>query len=97
MNNNIDLIISILESEGYISEKKITKKGIVAKGINECQELLFTEMIFRGLLDNLNFPEIVAVLSVFINEKDGGEEKYISDINISNNVSYVLKELNIYF
>jgi len=94
LNNNIDLIISILESEGYISEKKITKKGIVAKGINECQELLFTEMIFRGLLDNLNFPEIVAVLSVFINEKDGSEEKYISDINISNNVNYVLKELN---
>ncbi len=94
LNNNIEIIINILENEGYIMDKKITKKGIVAKGINECQELIFSEMIFRGLLDNLDFPEIIAILSSFINEKEGSEEKYISDINISENVSYVLKELN---
>ena len=94
LNHNIEIIVNILENEGYMIDKKITKKGIVARGINECQELIFTEMIFRGLLDDLDFPEIIAVLSVFINEKEGGEEKYISDINISNNVTYVLKELN---
>ena len=93
LNHNIEIIVSILENEGYMIDKKITKKGIVARGINECQELVFTEMIFRGLLDDLEFPEIIALLSVFINEKESGEEKYISDINISSNVSYVLKEL----
>ena len=65
-------------------------------GINECQELVFTEMIFKGLLDKLEFPEIVAVLSVFINEKEqGGEDRYISDLRVSNSVIKVLKELNL--
>jgi antiviral helicase SKI2 len=53
-----------------------------------------TEMIFSDLLDNLEFPEIVAVLSAFINEKDqNGDEKYISELNVSKNVTFVLKEL----
>jgi hypothetical protein len=43
-------------------------------------------------LDDLTFPEIVGLLSTFINEKDG-TEKYLSDLNISDNLYYVLKDL----
>jgi len=94
LKNNINIIEQILEKEAYISDKNITSKGIVASCINECNELLMTEMIFNDLLDNLEFPEIVAILSAFINEKDqNGDEKYISDLNVSKNVIFVLKEL----
>ena len=95
LKKNIEIIIYILQNENYINnENKITKKGIIASGINECQELIFTEMIYKGLLDNLEFPEIIAVLSSFINEKDqNGEEKYISDLNVPKSVRDVLKEL----
>ena len=62
--------------------------------INECQELLFTEIIFRGILDDLNFPEIIAILSAFINERDqNGEERYISDLNIPKKVINALNEI----
>jgi superfamily II RNA helicase len=95
LSNNITIMINLLKERQYIEDDKITVKGIIATGINECNELLFTEMIFKGLLDNLEFPEIIAVLSSFINEKDqNGEERYISDLFISNNVKIVLKELN---
>lgn len=95
LKKNIEIIIYILQNENYINnENKITKKGIIASGINECQELIFTEMIYKGLLDDLEFPEIIAVLSSFINEKDqNGEEKYISDLNVPKSVRDVLKEL----
>ena len=94
LNNNILIMKDLLKEEDYINDNKPTIKGIIATGINECNELLFTEMIFEGLLDNLEFPEIIAVLSSFINEKDqNGEERYISDLIISNNVKNVLKEL----
>lgn len=94
LNQNIEIIRSLLEKEEYMnSDKSITKKGIIARGINECQELIFTEMICKGLLDDLDFPEIISVLSSFINEKESNDEKYISDLKVSKNIIYVLKEL----
>ena len=94
INYNINIITQLLEKIDYYADNKITKKGIIAKGINECNELLFTEMIFRGLLDKLDFPEIIAVLSAFINEKDqNSDEKYISDLKVPQSVCYALKKL----
>ena len=96
LKNNIDIIIKLLEKDGYILNEKITIKGIIAMGINECQELLFTEMIYQGLLDNLNFPEIVSVISCFINEKDqNSEERYISDLKVSKSVVNVLNKIKL--
>ena len=107
LKNNIDIIVKLLEEEGYIisnnesinknilfQNKQITTKGIIAMGINECQELLFTEMIYQGFLDNLEFPEIVAVISCFINERDqSSEERYISELNVNNSIKNILNKL----
>lgn len=90
LKQNIEIIQNILQKEGYIN----TKKGIIAMGINECQELVFTEMIYKGLLDNLNFAEIIAVLSSFINEKDqNSEDKYIEDLNVPKPIKDVLTQI----
>jgi superfamily II RNA helicase len=90
-----DKMIELLEEEGYMIDGKLSKKGIVATGINECNEILFSEMIFRGLLDDLDFPEIIAILASFINEKDANSinEKYIRELNVPNKVKYVLQEI----
>jgi antiviral helicase SKI2 len=89
-------MIKLLEEEEYIIDSEITKKGIIAMGINECQELIFTEMIYEGLLDNLEFPEIIAIISCFINEKDqNSEERYISDLKVSKSIINVLNKLKI--
>ena len=92
----INNIIELLQDRGYYDNisGQITKKGIVAAEINECNELLFTEMIFNGLLDDLDFPEICAILMGFLNEKDsGGDELYISDLKISKKATSVLNKL----
>jgi len=90
----INNIIILLEERGYYINGQITKKGIVASEINECNELLFTEMIFNGLLDDLNFPEICAVLMGFLNEKDSaGDELHISDLKITKITGSVLNKL----
>ena len=52
-------------------------------------------MIFRGLLDDLDFGELIAVISSFINEKDQNNgDIYLSDLNVPKCVVSVLKELN---
>ena len=97
LSENIDTIVSLLEKEEYIDKisQKITTKGIIASGVNECNELMFTELIYRGLLDELTFPEIVCIIAAFINEKDqNGEERYISDLNVSPNVIKTLKKID---
>jgi antiviral helicase SKI2 len=87
-------MMDLLVEENYVANDKITKKGVIATGINECNELLFTEMIFEGWLEDLDFSEIIAVLSSFINEKDpNGGEKYISDLKVSRKVENVLHKL----
>jgi superfamily II RNA helicase len=101
IKDDIQKITEILESESYISNQKITKKGIVASVVNEVNELLFTELIFRGFLDKLDFPEIVALISLFVNERDqSSSDKYINDINISCNYKNIynkIKDLTEYF
>jgi superfamily II RNA helicase len=90
LKDDIDKMVQLLKREDYIE----TKKGIVAMEINECNELVFTEMIFRGILDNLTFPEIVSILSSFINEKDSSNgERYINDLDTTDNVIKALKEI----
>jgi superfamily II RNA helicase len=97
LKDDIDRMVQLLKRENFIE----TKKGIVAMEINECNELVFTEMIFRNILDNLTFPEIVSVLSSFINEKDSSNgERYINDLDTTDNVIKALKEIEkigIYF
>lgn len=91
LKDEIQKMIDLLNKENYID----TKKGIIAMGINECHELLFTEIIFRGILDNFEFPEIVAIISAFINEKDqNSDEKYISDLNVPKKISDALIKIN---
>ena len=96
IKNNIEKIMFILKEDGYLDDdNKLTQKGIIASGINECQELIFTEMIFRGFLDDLDFGEIIAVISSFINEKDqNNQDIYLSDLKIPNKVISILKKLN---
>lgn len=96
LRNEFNQIKQYLTEIKYINkdDNTVTKRGLVASAINDCNELLFTEMIFAGYLDNLEFPEIVALLSTFINEKDGGEDKYLDDMkSISDNLYYAIKDL----
>ena len=50
----------------YIADDgKLTQKGIIASHIVSANEILITELISEGLLDNLDGPSIAAILSLF--------------------------------
>jgi antiviral helicase SKI2 len=58
---------SLLKTLNYIDENDTVKvKGRVACECNTCEELIVTEMVFEGLLNELDPPEIVAALSALI-------------------------------
>lgn len=66
--NYIDSSIDIEEYE-KIDPKSVTAKGIIASQINECNELLFTEIINSKYVNNLNAKEIAVLFSIFIDSK----------------------------
>lgn len=91
---NMDKMIELLIESGYIENDQITLKGIIASSICEVNELILAEAIYIGLFDDLEFAEIIALISSFINEKDQGiEPKYISDLNIPKNLKYKLNTI----
>jgi superfamily II RNA helicase len=89
--NNIILenIIKILEESGYVTYKDdkllILEKGIIASKINECNSLIFTEIITSGILDSLNEVEIASLLSVFLEDKND-DETFKGDLYYSSNL-----------
>jgi len=67
-------------------------KGIIGKNINECNEILFTELLMSKMLHTLKPAEIVCVLCVFIEEK--GEDVYLSDLDIPEASIKTIKQLD---
>lgn len=57
----------VLQKLGYIDENEtVTVKGRVACECNSSEELVLTEMIFEGILDDLEPEEIAASLSALV-------------------------------
>jgi antiviral helicase SKI2 len=66
----------VLRRLNYVDDNEaVCVKGRVACEVNTCEELIATEMVFEGLLNDLQPEEIVAVLSslVFQEKKDESE------------------------
>ena len=80
----IDKTLTILEKYGYITQNSykvtkehITTKGIIASEINECNELLLTELLFSNYLDTTDYRYLAAVLSLFCDTKPVSKETLI--------------------
>ena len=86
-----------LDSNNYYKNYNdiiINKKGTIAKQIAECNEILLTEIITNKLLHNLSQSEIIAVLSIFIEEKKiEGENLTLDDLDIPTKSINTIKQI----
>ena len=66
---------ALLRTLGYVDEHDtVCVKGRVACEVNTCEELIVTEMVFEGVLNDLEPPEIVAALSSLIFQEKNDNE-----------------------
>jgi superfamily II RNA helicase len=99
--NDINKIINILKN-GYLDDNnKLTDKGLIAIEINDCNPIIFTEIIYNKYLEDCNFEEIIAILASFIEEKSTNNSYFstndLSDIipdNVIELLSYIDDENN---
>lgn len=75
-----------------LSREDLTKKGLMASEINECNEVLLTELIDRNLLDNLSLAEVFGILAIFIEDRKG-EDIFVSQLDITDNMKDILNQI----
>ena len=94
INDQITILINYLLEFNYIDENyNLTKIGKLISEINECNPFLISYIINNNYFENLEFNEIVAICSIFINENKESEKKYILDLNCSNNCKDILYKI----
>ncbi len=72
---------SLLRTLNYIDENDtVCVKGRVACEVNTCEEIIVTELIFEGILNELEPPEIVAVLSALIFQEKTTDSELDSEL-----------------
>lgn len=90
---HIEMILDYLNKNEMIDENCIlTKKGRIVSEINECNPLIMSKIIDSNMLDDLEFPEIMGILSLFIADKDR-EEIFVNDLDISNKERDIIKTI----
>ena len=84
-------ILKYLESKTYItltedftnlSKKNVNLKGILCSQLNECNELLMTEIITNNMFDDLNEYEIVGLLGLFCSTKCLSDDMRVVNVDI---------------
>jgi superfamily II RNA helicase len=96
IKTDIDNIIRFMVEYKYMTEttNELTIKGHIASEINECNELLLTELINDKILNELEPYEIVAVLPCFIEEKENSfNVQTIDSLKIPIHVTNILKRI----
>ena len=90
---HIEIVLDYLNKNEMIDDNCIlTKKGRIVSEINECNPLIMAKIIDSNMLDDLEFPEIMGILSLFIADNDR-EEIYINDLDISNKEKEIINNI----
>ena len=86
---------NLLKKNNYIDdENNVMKKGYVASCICDVNELLLSETIIDGIMDDFEFEDIIGFISAFINEKDmKQDDKFVRHLQVSEKLKNGLYKL----
>jgi antiviral helicase SKI2 len=72
---------AVLRSLGYLDQSEtVCVKGRVACEVSTCEELIVTEMVFEGILNDLEPTEIVAALSALVYQQKSDDSEFDMEI-----------------
>lgn len=82
----INKLLDFLHKFNFVDkDNKMTVYGRIMSHVNECNPIILGYMIKNNIFAELNFEEIVALLSIFIDDSSI-ESISIDDLNISENI-----------
>jgi len=90
----IELILGFLFEFGYVTpDYKLSKIGKIISETNECNPFLLGELVQSNYFDDLTFPELAGVLSIFLAESKSHNEIYIEDLICNESCKEILRGL----
>jgi len=87
---SLDKVMKFLKKNNYIEDveskdiknEDVKIKGIIASSINECNEILLTELLVNNYFDDLTHSEICGLLSLFSNTSCLNEDMKVRDVSV---------------
>jgi antiviral helicase SKI2 len=96
LSYHIEKILTFLQKKELIidmdSNFVLSQKGRIIAEINEYNPLIMGRIIEEGLLDELEFHEIMAILSLFIADKDK-EEIFLDEVSLCYQEKNIIKKI----
>ncbi len=81
IKTQVELILGFLMEFGYVgTDFQLSKIGKIISETNECNGFLLGELIQSNYFDDLSFPELAGVLSIFLSEGKSQEDIYVNDL-----------------
>lgn len=68
------------EQISQMGKEVLQLKGLMAAKISECNEILLTEIVTQGLLDDLTLPELAAILAIFADSAEEEDDVSINEL-----------------
>ena len=83
---------AVLTTLGYLDQSEaVAVKGRVACELNTCESLIVTEMVFEGILNDLDPTEIVAALSALVYQQKSNDDEF--DIEVPDSLLNCCKRM----
>jgi superfamily II RNA helicase len=89
-----DMLSYLLKNEMIDESAQLTIKGRVVSEVNECNPLILGKIINSNILDDLEFNQIISLLSIFVADRSGSDDIYISDLDASEQEKDALKMIH---
>jgi len=94
IKTQVELILGFLLEFNYVTpDFALSKIGKIISETNECNPFLLGELVQSNYFDDLTFPELAAVLSMFLAESKSAEEIYVDDLICSEGCKQILYNL----
>ncbi len=95
IQSQIELHCAILSENEFIEKNKLTEKGLLAANIQEMHCLALGDILQEKILDELDTPELAAVLSIFtsVSVKDVDSIVRVEHVNAPECVKKTIKQI----
>ena len=93
-----DIMFKILFDNDFVDNNNcLTQKGVIASKLNELNNMVFSEIITKGYLENMTHREFITFISLFVHFRTD-KESYISieNLDLSDNFKDCLNNAKTY-
>ena len=99
----LELVRKFLQDLGFLTNQSknileldrshLTRKGLIGSDINECNEILLTEVLVTDILNSFTPQEICGLLAIFVRDNKTENQIRVKDLTVPENMKDALYDI----